>query len=250
MFLSNKNIDEKTLLKSYKNDGVVRVKELFSPELVVEIRTELEWYIKEDLPSMPDDARTLEADDKTIRNLWRLERYNQYFKQLGEQNSITGLIAKLVNGKPVLAAVETFNKPALVGSGVPYHQDNAYFCQSPPDMLTLWVAIDPVTALNGPVYFLNGSHKLGIQPTKSSGIKGNSIGLAETPKVPVSQQFCGLLNSGDATIHHCETIHYSAPNKTENSRLGLLFVYRGGHTKTDAKLKHKYEQAVSATPPA
>lgn len=250
MFFSNKNIDEKALLKSYKDDGVVRVKELFSPEQVVEIRSELERYIMEDLSSKPDDSRTLEADGKTIRNLWRLERYNQYFKRLGEQDSITALVAKLVNGKPVLAAVETFDKPALVGSGVPYHQDNAYFCQSPPDMLTLWVAIDPVTELNGPVYFLKGSHKSGMKPTKGSGVKGNSIGLADIPKTPVSQQFCGLLSSGDATIHHCETIHYSAPNKTDNSRLGLLFVYRGAHTKTDEELKYKYEQAVSATPPA
>ncbi|MEQ9289774.1 MAG: phytanoyl-CoA dioxygenase family protein [Cyclobacteriaceae bacterium] len=250
MIFSNKKIKGKTLLDTYQNDGVVRLKGLFSPQQVVEIRGELERYIKEDLSSKPDDARTLEADGKTIRNLWRLERYNQYFKRLGEQDSITALVAKLVNGKPVLAAVETFNKPARVGSGVPYHQDNAYFCQSPPDMLTLWVAIDPVTQQNGPVYFLKGSHKDGIRPTQVSGVKGNSIGLADIPKTPLDEQFCGLLNSGDATIHHCETIHHSAPNKTDNSRLGLLFVYRGAHTKTDKLLKSKYEQAVNEIPPA
>jgi ectoine hydroxylase-related dioxygenase (phytanoyl-CoA dioxygenase family) len=38
-----------------------------------------------------------------------------------------------------------------VGSGVPYHQDIAYFCQPPPDMLTVWIAIDAVTEANGTV---------------------------------------------------------------------------------------------------
>jgi ectoine hydroxylase-related dioxygenase (phytanoyl-CoA dioxygenase family) len=59
-----------------------------------------------------------------------------------------------------------------------------------------------------------------------------------------------LLAPGDATIHHCETIHHSAPNTTEHSRLGLLLVYRGSHTQTDPALKAAYTVAATATPPA
>jgi ectoine hydroxylase-related dioxygenase (phytanoyl-CoA dioxygenase family) len=92
----------------------------------------------------------------------------------------------------LLVGVETFNKPARVGSGVPYHQDNAYFCQTPPDMLTIWIAMDAVTMANGPVYYVRGSQKTGMLPTKLSGVKGNSIGLAEAPAVPLEEQFCGL----------------------------------------------------------
>jgi ectoine hydroxylase-related dioxygenase (phytanoyl-CoA dioxygenase family) len=58
------------------------------------------------------------------------------------------------------------------------------------------------------------------------------------------------LEPGDATIHQCETIHHSAPNTTEHSRLGLLLVYRGSHTQTDPKLKEAYAAAAAATPPA
>jgi ectoine hydroxylase-related dioxygenase (phytanoyl-CoA dioxygenase family) len=151
---------------------------------------------------------------------------------------------------PVLAAVETFNKPARVGSGVPYHQDNAYFCRTPPDMLTVWIAIDAVTQANGPVFFVKGSHRGGVQPTKPSGVRGNSIGMAEPCTSPLTDQFCGLLNPGDATIHHCNTIHHSAPNTTDHSRLGLLLVYRGEHTQTDPNLKASYTVALSQTPPA
>lgn len=150
----------------------------------------------------------------------------------------------------MLTGVETFSKPARVGSGVPYHQDNAYFCQTPPDMLTFWVAIDPVTVENGAVYFIKGSHKLDLLPTKPSGVTGNSIGLAEPPAAPRSEQFCAPLDPGDATIHHCEIIHHSDPNHTDQSRLGLLFVFRGSHTRTDDRLKETYSVAVTATPPA
>ncbi len=242
--------DHLQLVHDYQRDGVVRIRKFFTAETVAEIRAELDQYIRDDLPSKPVDARTLEADGKTIRNLWRLEQHDEFFRRLAQRTEITDLIARLVRGEPVLAGVETFSKPARIGSGVPYHQDNAYFCRTPPDMLTLWIAIDPVTVENGAVYFIKGSHKLGMQPTKPSGVTGNSVGLAEPPATPESDQFCATLDPGDATIHHCEIIHHSDPNHTDRSRLGLLFVYRGAHTTTDEQLKTTYSEAVTATPPA
>ncbi|MDZ4402635.1 phytanoyl-CoA dioxygenase family protein [Prosthecobacter sp.] len=238
------------LVADYERDGVVRIPLFLSADEVTAVRAELDRYIRDDLAAQPVDARTFEKDEKTVRNLWRLEKYSTFFRQLGEREDIRALIAPLVHGDPILAGVETFSKPARIGSGVPYHQDNAYFCQMPPDMLTVWIAIDAVTEANGPVFFIKGSHKDGMQPTKPSGVRGNSIGLAEPPSVSLSEQFCGLLEPGDATIHQCETIHHSAPNTTDFSRLGLLLVYRGSHTQTDPKLKEAYAAAVAATPPA
>lgn len=238
------------LLTDYERDGVVRISGFLTADEVAAVRAELERYIRDDLASKPLDARTLEKDEKTVRNLWRLELHNEFFRRLGEREDIRALIAPLLHGEPVLVGVETFNKPARVGSGVPHHQDNAYFCQTPPDMLTVWIAIDAVTEANGPVFFVRGSHRGGMLPTKLSGVRGNSIGMAEPSSVPLGEQFCGLLAPGDATIHHCQTIHHSAPNTTEHSRLGLLLVYRGSHTQTDPALKAAYTVAATATPPA
>lgn len=243
-------INTDQLLSDYERDGVVRIPQFLSAAEVAAIRAELARYIRDDLATLPKDAATFEADDKTVRNLWRLEKHNAMLRALGEREDIRALVAPLVHGEPLLIAVETFNKPARIGSGVPYHQDNAYFCQTPPDVLTIWIAIDAVTQANGPVFFVKGSHKLGALPTKPSGVRGNSIGMAEPSTVPLEEQFCGLLAPGDATIHHSNTIHHSAPNTTDHSRLGLLLVYRGAHTQTDPQLKATYAVAATATPPA
>ncbi len=243
-------VDREQITENYQRDGVVRLRKLVPEELVEEIRTELVRYIRHDLGTKPADARTLEADGITIRNLWRLEQHNDFFHKLGERSEIVELISVLVQGEAILSGVETFNKPALLGSGVPAHQDNAYFCQSPPDMLTVWIAIDSVTVDNGVVYFVKGSHREGTLPTKQSGVTGNSIGLAEEPAVPKSEHFCATLDPGDATIHHCNVIHYSGPNNTEHARLGLVLVYRGSHTRTDPGLHATYTEAVLITPPA
>ncbi len=244
-----KPIEATEVLKDYERDGVALVRGLLSAEEVGVIRDELDRYIREDLASKPVDARTLEADDKTVRNLWRLEIHNVFFRDFAARGDLRDLIAPLVRGEPVLAGVETFNKPARIGSGVPPHQDNAYFCQTPPDMLTVWIAIDAVTAANGPVTYVKGSHRLGPLPTKPSGVRGNSIGLAGMPETSEDDLLVALLEPGDATIHHCDTIHYSAPNTTDYPRLGFLLVFRGGHTQTDPALKATYSAAVAATPP-
>jgi len=243
-------LDSKQVLADYERDGVVLIRQFLSADEVTAVRVELDRYIREDLAAKPADAATMEADGATVRNLWRLEKHNEKLRVLAEREDIRAFIAPLVHGEPVLAAVETFNKPARIGSGVPYHQDNSYFCQAPPDMLTVWIAIDAVTEANGPVFFVKGSQNSGALPTKPSGVRGNSIGMAEPSTMPLAEQFCGLLNPGDATIHHCNTIHHSAPNTTDFPRLGFLLVFRGSHTQTDPALKSAYDAATTANPPA
>ncbi|MBS0210114.1 MAG: phytanoyl-CoA dioxygenase family protein [Planctomycetes bacterium] len=244
------NIDVARLQHDYERDGVVVIRELFTAEQTAALRGELDGYVRDVLASKPADARTIEDDGKTVRNLWRLEQHLPAIVPMVARPDIVALAGRLVRGEPRLCAVETFNKPARVGSGVPPHQDNAYFCQTPPDMLTIWIALDPATPDNGPVYYVRGSHTSGVLPTKPSGVKGNSIGLAEPPATPLADQLCGLLAPGDALIHHCQTIHQSAPNRSGQSRLGLLLVYRGAHTRTDPGLQATYAAAATANPPA
>ncbi|MDB6025830.1 MAG: ectoine dioxygenase [Verrucomicrobiales bacterium] len=229
------------ILNTYANDGVVRIPSFFSSEETKQVRQEIERYAHDIAPTLEASEVTFEADGKTARNLWRMEKYDSFFAQIAQKPEILNLVRELVHGEPVLLGVETFSKPAKIGSGVPPHQDNAYFCQAPADVLTIWIAMDAATDGNGPVHYARGSHKLGMQPHKASGVKGNSIGLAE--KFDHSDPFIGILNPGDALIHHCQTIHYSGPNRTDFPRCGFLLVYRGAHTQSDPELKVAYDKA-------
>lgn len=225
----------------YKRDGVAKVTELFTHEEVASIRAALSKFIADQLTSLPEEDYVMESDGTSVRNLWRLNHHSEYFRELSEQPRLLSLVRPLVNSNPVVMGVESFNKPARVGSSVPPHQDNAYFCLTPSDALTLWIAIDPVTAANGPVHYIPGSHRQGLRPHIPSGVSGNSMGLA----ADVSQEdtYEGLLAPGDALIHHSETIHFSAPNTTEQPRCGLLIVYRGEHCVKDPNLLSNYVMA-------
>jgi len=235
-------MDLEALKGDYERDGVVRIRQLISVADVAEIRAQLDRYIRDVLPSVPEADRVLEADGVSVRNLWRVEKHDAFFRSLALRPDFQCLAETLANGPVETRGVETFSKPARVGSGVPPHQDNAYFCRRPPDVFTLWIGIDPATVQNGAVQYLLGSHRE-MLPHKVSGVAGNSMGLVGDPPDGY-ETFLGSLNSGDALAHHCQTVHFSKPNESEQSRLGLLIVYGAEHTAVDHGLKQHYELAV------
>jgi len=107
----------------------------------------------------------------------------------------------------------------------------------------VWIALDAATEENGAVEYLLGSHHE-LRPHKPSGVKGNSMGLAEEPVAGQFPLFLGTVEAGDALIHHCQTIHRSEPNRSAHPRLSLVVVYRGAHTRTDEALQAIYRGAA------
>jgi phytanoyl-CoA hydroxylase len=242
-----RSIDEAELIAHFRQEGVIRLRSLLSGSELREVRRAVERYGREVRPRLPTADFTCEADGVTIRNFWRMECHDSYFAELAAWPRITNLVRSLVNGPPVLMGVETFNKPARLGSAVPPHQDNAYFCQTPPDVLTVWIALDAATVENGAVEYALGSHRT-LLPHAASGVKGNSFGLAEPLPAGRYPTFVGVLDAGDALLHHGLTVHWSSPNHSGHSRMSLVLVYRGAHTQTDFTRQEEYHRALALTP--
>ena len=232
---------EASLHEDYVRDGVVVVHELLTADEVKHVRDALARYIEEHVPGLPTGDVVFEADGKSVRNLWRLDVHDSFFADLANRDAVQQVVQACLGSEPVLMNAESFNKPAKVGSAVPQHQDNAYFCLSPSDALTVWIALDPVTDANGPVHYLRGSHRDGLRPHRKSGVAGNSMGLAE--ELDTHDAFAPLLNPGDALIHHSEVVHYSFGNKSDQSRCALLIVYRAAHCEKNPELMAAYTGA-------
>jgi ectoine hydroxylase-related dioxygenase (phytanoyl-CoA dioxygenase family) len=140
--------------RRFEQDGLLQVDNAISPEKLLELERELKLYLESIVPGLPAGDIVYETDPRTgnrtgVRNLWRMEKHSPYFHEFAHQTEILELVGTLVNGEPVLMAVELFAKPARVGSAVPYHQDNGYFNLTPPDALTFWLALDDSTVENG-----------------------------------------------------------------------------------------------------
>src|SRR5687767_3644598 len=103
------------MIADYERDGFVRAAKFLLAQDLKELRGEIERYSSEVLPRVPAGDRVLEADQKAVRNLWRMDQHDAYFADFARQESVLAIVAPLVRGTPVLMGVETFNKPAKVG---------------------------------------------------------------------------------------------------------------------------------------
>jgi ectoine hydroxylase-related dioxygenase (phytanoyl-CoA dioxygenase family) len=175
-----------------------------------------------------------------------MEEYSPYFDEFAHQPEILELVGTLVNGEPVLMAVELFAKPARVGSAVPYHQDNGYFNLTPSDALTFWLALDDSTVENGCVYYARGSHRQGLLPHKASLVPGNSWGLAERPDPSQLDEVPGIMKRGSSILHHCCLLHRSDRNLSDRPRRGLLMVFKGAHCLVNTAGMEIYLAAAKA----
>jgi len=229
---------------AYIRDGVLRCRGFFTSEEVDEIRSAFEAYGSR-RDQLPESDVTLETDGTAVRNFWRMDTHDPFFHELAIRPQLLRVVEPLVGGEAVVMGVESFNKPARLGSAVPPHQDNAYFCQRPADVLSVWISIDAATRENGAVEYWLGSHHE-PQPHQPSGIRGNSFGLVDPAITDRYEHFLGTVDPGDVLIHHCRTIHSSQPNQSDHPRLSLVIVYRGAHTETDEEMKDEYRRALGS----
>jgi len=235
----------------FDQDGFLRVESFFSEGKLMELERELKQYHENIVPSLPAGDIVYETNPATgqrtgVRNLWRMDKYSPYFDEFAHQPHVLELVRTLVNGEPVLMAVELFAKPARVGSAVPFHQDNGYFNLTPPDALTFWLALDDSTVENGCVYYARGSHRQGVLPHKASLVPGNSWGLAEKPDPGQLDEVPGIIVRGGSILHHCCLLHRSEKNLSDRPRRGLLMVFKGAHCTIDTEGMDLYLAAGKA----
>jgi ectoine hydroxylase-related dioxygenase (phytanoyl-CoA dioxygenase family) len=120
-------------------------------------------------------------------------------------------------------------KPPAAGRDAPWHQDEAYWelpderCQS----LSVWMPIDDVVPESGCMQYIPGSHARGLLPhRKPPGVEPIVV---DAPFDAASAVPCPL-PAGGAVLHHCNTLHYSAPNTCAQPRRAFTTIVHGPRT--------------------
>jgi hypothetical protein len=107
------------------------------------------------------------------------------------------------------------------GRAASWHQDHAYW---QPELdyhaLGVWLPLHDVTLEMGAMQFLPGSHKRGLVPHRQEDDAIHNVLTARDPVDTTTAVACPL-RMGGATFHHAETLHYTAPNTTLQTRLAF-----------------------------
>jgi ectoine hydroxylase-related dioxygenase (phytanoyl-CoA dioxygenase family) len=105
------------------------------------------------------------------------------------------------------------------GRAALWHQDHAYW---EPELdyhaaLGVWLPMHDVSVEMGAMQFVPGSHRLGLLPHEHADAPENNVLTVAVP-IDTTQAVACPLKKGGATFHHNETLHYTAPNTTTETR--------------------------------
>jgi len=123
-------------------------------------------------------------------------------------------------------------KDAKVGGAWAWHQDYGYWYQNGvlfPDLVSVFIAVDPCTRENGCLQVIEGSHKLGrIEHVLTGDQAGADQARVEEvlkrlPLVHVEME------PGDALYFHANLLHRSDQNRSPNPRWSMICCYNAKH---------------------
>lgn len=235
-----------SLKAEFDRDGFVVVPKFLAGDELVELCGELDRYVAEVVPTLPDSDAFYQHRDspETLKQLQHMGNdsfFDAYRRRSRWKELAETLIGEPVNGQEP----EWFNKPPGFEHPTPPHQDNFYFCLRPPNVLTLWLALDAVDEENGCLRYVPGSHRRGIRPHGASEVLGFSQGIPDYGPADRDAERAVCLQAGDLVAHHGETIHRADPNRSaDRQRRAFAMVFRGVSCRRDADAYARYQAAL------
>ena len=117
----------------------------------------------------------------------------------------------------VYQSMYIFKQPHI-GGEVRWHQDATYFATDPETVTTLWFALEPATRENGCLWVEPGGHRTPLRERfEVHGDGPRTVRLDATPW-PAGAAVPLEVETGTLVIFHGLLPHYSAPNRSAQSR--------------------------------
>lgn len=171
---------------------------------------------------LPQDENDLNAVDK-VRKYHDFVGVNNTLSYLAkEQSKIQGVLASLLGAGSLLSQDMALVNPPRIGTGKPWHQDDAYFSVVPLEAVCgVWIALDEAGIDNGCMHFLAGWHRKGaLRHYHGADCEILPDRLTDEAPVPVP------LPPGGAVFFCGVAPHMTKPNTSDERRRALQFHYR------------------------
>lgn len=237
-----------TCKTDFVRDGFVVVRQLLTPAQFGELRDNLDRYIRDVVPTL-SDADAFYDDKSRPETLKQLQRMQQdpFFDGYRRHPVWKELAETLLDEEAVADGTEWFNKPPGTCHVTPPHQDNFYFCLRPPQVLTIWMALDPVDEENGCLRYVRGSHHRGIRAHHRTKALGFSQGISDYGEDDRAQEIAVPMQPGDAVVHHGNTIHRADANRSAlRHRRSFAMVFRGVSCVRDEQAFARYLESAKS----
>ena len=234
--------------EQFEKDGYVVVPKFLSPEDFAELNDNLDRYIRDVVPTLPDRYAFFQDKSRpeTLKQMQRMGECDPYFRRYVEHPRWNALAVGLLGEQVHFTEPQWFNKPPLTMHVTPPHQDNYYFCLRPPHVVTMWLALDRVNEDNGCLRYVPGSHLRGLRPHNATDVIGFSQGITDYGPEDEAAEVLIQLEPGDLVCHHGELIHRADANHSQTlSRRAFALVIEGVSCQRDEEAYQAYQASAS-----
>ncbi|MBS0206866.1 MAG: phytanoyl-CoA dioxygenase family protein [Planctomycetes bacterium] len=238
-------MDFSALKKNYDDDGFVVIRGFLPIDELEQLQSNLDRYIRDVVPQLPDGDAFYEdrTRPETLKQLNRIQQ-DSYFQEYLRHPRWAIVAESLLGEAAWVHGAEWFNKPPATQHATPPHQDNYYFCLTPPQVLTMWLALDPVDEENGCLRYLKGSHRRGLRPHNRTKTLGFSQGIADYGDEDRASEIPIPAAPGDVLIHHGNTIHRADANRsTSRHRRSFGMVFQAVSCVRDEQAFQQYAES-------
>lgn len=232
-------LDDSTI-RQFRNDGFIRLPNVFPAELLAEITPEITRMVDEGnrLKDIPLEERTL-YDQAFIQvmNLWTR---NDRIREFAFGKRLARIAAELIGTR----GVRMWHDQALYkepsGAFTPWHVDQHYWPMANPNSITAWIPLQPVPIEMGPLCFGRGSHlkRIGRELEISAESEQQISDEVRRAKIDEVQEPYEL---GDVSFHLGWTLHRAGPNTTAQTRRVFTIIYMDADMELAAP-KNKNQQ--------
>jgi ectoine hydroxylase len=166
------------------------------------------------------------ADEPRLRRLSSPTDLHAAYWELASASVVTDVVVDLLGPNVKFHHSKLNFKAARGGEEVKWHQDIQFWPHTNYDLLTVGVFLEDVEPGMGEVGFVPGSHlgplydlydadRIWSGSLRDDDVARAGVDRAEYPTGP----------AGSITVHHCRTVHGSAPNTSDRARPLLLQTY-------------------------
>lgn len=229
---------DQTACEDFRRDGYVAGIDLLDADEVEQLRERLE-SIGSRITELEDqlyevETAWLERPDETVLHFLGAWRLDQVFRDLVFRPGITVPCAQLLGVERLrFWHDQVFWKPPRHPGVVPWHQDYSYWARTgPPAHITMFITLDDMSAANGGLEYIPGSHRLGLLPAADFG--GEMDALLDHLPAEQRDRFRPVpvqLKAGQASIHHSHLIHGSRGNRSDRPRRAIVLNYMADGTR-------------------
>lgn len=209
----------------YDNHGYVLVRGLINEDEMKKLK-----YALENSEDIRNNVQERSDGDGAISKLclWNYAG-NDVTGVMARCQKVAGTMQALMGGDEIYHYhTKLMMKEARTGGKFVWHQDYGYWYNNGclyPDMATVFIPVDKCTKSNGCLQVLKGSHKMGrvnhLTIGDQAGMDPERLEHAQTalPLVHVEME------PGDALFFHCNLMHCSSRNDSQDRRWAFLVAY-------------------------